>query len=285
MSAQRRLLAGFNGRYIGVQCGTEWVATEMRRRILHVVEAEPKPGQSEILHMTLDELAASWFEARDSIGRCERGSFEYVVFHARKWMTSAFVTAQPDLTWLHAAAAGKDGCAILLAGPAGSGKSTLLVQLIERGWRLLADDCVALSPERGEVLPLPFSPEVRAAPRAPDEDWLAFLTQPKSLAAIAPDQVSSTSATVAAIIFPEYVDDVVRPLITPLTVVSAAQALAAQVLGGNHGGERIGGVFRLARQIPCYRLSYADSSDAGDEIANAGWRLGLEERIESTRTR
>ena len=73
----------------------------------------------------------SWIEVRDSTGRCERGSFEYVLYHARKWMTTAFVAAHPDLIWLHAAAASMDGAAVLLAGPAGAGKSTLLVQLVE----------------------------------------------------------------------------------------------------------------------------------------------------------
>jgi hypothetical protein len=272
MNRPVRLRAQFNGCCIGIQCGTEWLATELRRRVLHVVTAEPEPRHSDILRITLEELEVSWYEARDSTGRCERGSFEFIAFHARKWMTAAFVAAQPALTWLHAAAASKDGSAVLLAGPAGSGKSTLLVQLIERGWRLLADDCVGVNPEGGQVLPFPFSPEVRAAPRTPGEAWSVFLAQPKTLAAIAPDQVSSAPATAADIIFPEYARDAVRPLITPLTVVSAAQALASQVQGGIPGREHIGNLFQLARQIPCYRLSYADSSDAGDELAKAGWQ-------------
>ena len=68
------------------------------------------------------------------------------------------------LIWLHAAAASMDGAAILLAGPAGAGKSTLLGRLVDRTWQLLADDVVALRPNRAEALPLPFNPEVRATP-------------------------------------------------------------------------------------------------------------------------
>ena len=109
----------------------------------------------------------SWIEVRDSTGRCECGSFEYAVYYARKWMTTAFVAAHPDLIWLHAAAASRDGNAIVLAGPAGAGKSTLLLQLVDRAWHLLADDAVALRQDCGEALPLPFSPEVRAAPASP----------------------------------------------------------------------------------------------------------------------
>jgi hypothetical protein len=162
----------------------------------------------------------SWIEVRDSTGRCERGSFEYAVNYARKWITTAFVAAHPDLTWLYAAAASMDGNAILLAGPAGAGKSTSLVQLVDRAWHLLADDVVALRPNCGEALPLPFSPEVRAAPRELEQDWSAFLAQPKALATIAPERVASKPAPVAAIVFPEYACDVTRPLITPLTVVA-----------------------------------------------------------------
>jgi hypothetical protein len=267
MSASHCLLAGFNGRHVAVECRTEWLAMELRRRLRYVV-VSPQPIPPVILRLTLDELQVSWIEVRDSTGRCERGSFEYASYHARKWMTTAFVAAHPNLTWLHAAAASREGFAILLAGPAGAGKSTLLVELIERGWRLLADDVVAVRPNRGEALPLPFSPEVRATPRGLEQDWPAFLAQPKALATIAPDRVASKPAAVAAIMFPEYARDVTHPLITPLTVVSAAQALATQALSARHGGANIGELFCLARQIPCYRLRYADSSAAVGELAS-----------------
>jgi hypothetical protein len=269
MSAADCLLASFNGRHVAVECRTEWLAIELRRRLRHL-EAAPQPALPVILRVTLDELEPSWIEVRDSTGRCERGSFEYASYHARKWMTTAFVAAHPDLTWLHASAASLDGRAILLAGPAGTGKSTLLVHLIDRAWHLLADDVVALRPDRGEALPLPFSPEVRAEPRGLEQDWLDFLAQPKALATIAPDRVGSKPAAVAAVVFPEYARDDSRPVVTPLTVVSAAQALATQALGGRHGGRSIGELFHLARQIPCYRLRYADPRAAAGEIASLG---------------
>jgi hypothetical protein len=227
-----------------------------------------------VLRVTLDELEVSWIEVRDSTGRCERGSFEYAVNYARKWITTAFVAAHPDLTWLHAAAASMDGNAILLAGPAGAGKSTSLVQLVDRAWHLLADDVVALRPNCGEALPLPFSPEVRAAPRELEQDWSAFLAQPKALATIAPERVASKPAPVAAIVFPEYACDVTRPLITPPTVVSAAQVLVTHALSARHGGGNIRELFRLARRIPCYRLRYADASAAAGELASFGRMQG-----------
>ena len=263
MSAPHCLLAGFNGLHVAVECRTEWLAIELRRRLAHVV-APPHVDPPVILRLTLDELEPSWIEVRDSTGRCERGSFEYASYHARKWMTSAFVGAHADLIWLHAAAASSDGLSVLLSGPAGAGKSTLVVELIGRGWRLLADDVVAVRPGTFEALPLPFSPEVRAAPRERDQEWPAFLAQSKVLAAIEPARVASKPASVSALVFPEYAADVTRPLMTPLTVVSAAKALASQAL---HRNATTGDVFRLAGQVPSYRLRYAAPAAAASALA------------------
>lgn len=265
MSAPPCLLATFNDRHIGVECRTGWLAAELQRRLMHVVTAPGTPP-SMILRLTLDELEASWIEVRDSIGRCERGSFEYAVYHARKWMTTAFVAAHPDLIWLHAAAASMNGAAILLAGPAGAGKSTLLLRLIDQGWLLLADDVVALRPDRTEALPLPFTPELRTTPLGLEQDWPTFLAQPKTLATIAPDRVASEPALVAAIVFPEYAGRVLHPIITPLTVVLAAQGLATQALGARQNETEIRRLFDLARRIPCYGLRYSDPVAAAREL-------------------
>ena len=53
---------------------------------------------------------------------------------------------------LHGNALEKEGQAIVCLGHTGAGKSTLAYALMRQGWRLLADDLVAISPE-GLVLP------------------------------------------------------------------------------------------------------------------------------------
>jgi hypothetical protein len=53
---------------------------------------------------------------------------------------------------LHGNALEKDGRAIVCLGHSGDGKSTLAYALMQRGWRLLADDLVAITPD-GLVLP------------------------------------------------------------------------------------------------------------------------------------
>lgn len=53
---------------------------------------------------------------------------------------------------LHGNALERDGRAIVCLGDSGAGKSTLAYALMRQGWRLLADDLVAITPE-GKVLP------------------------------------------------------------------------------------------------------------------------------------
>jgi len=59
---------------------------------------------------------------------------------------------QRGLLVLHGNALERDGRAIVCLGAPGAGKSTLACALMQQGWRLLADDLVAITPE-GMVLP------------------------------------------------------------------------------------------------------------------------------------
>jgi hypothetical protein len=59
---------------------------------------------------------------------------------------------QRGLLVLHGNALERDGRAIVCLGASGAGKSTLACALMQQGWRLLADDLVAITPE-GMVLP------------------------------------------------------------------------------------------------------------------------------------
>ena len=59
---------------------------------------------------------------------------------------------QRGMVLLHGNALERDGKAIVCLGHSGAGKSTLAYALMRQGWRLLADDLVAITPE-GLVLP------------------------------------------------------------------------------------------------------------------------------------
>ena len=59
---------------------------------------------------------------------------------------------QRGMLVLHGNALERDGQAIVCVGHSGAGKSTLAYALMQQGWRLLADDLVAITPD-GQVLP------------------------------------------------------------------------------------------------------------------------------------
>lgn len=67
---------------------------------------------------------------------------------------------------LHAAAAANEQGAVVLAGHSCSGKSTLLAALLQRGWRLLADDLVVVTDEDGPGRIWPVSGELALWPAA-----------------------------------------------------------------------------------------------------------------------
>lgn len=56
---------------------------------------------------------------------------------------------------LHASSVAREGDAVLLLGSPGSGKSDLVLRLIREGWRLVADDQVALRTEGAALLAAP----------------------------------------------------------------------------------------------------------------------------------
>jgi hypothetical protein len=269
MSDRRhRLFASFNGRHVEIDCDTDHLAFQVRLRLNHLLAA-PRSGDSTILRLSLSEPAASCVELRDSAGRYLAGSLEHVLYFVRKWTTADFAAAHPNLLWLHAGAAARDGTVVLLAGAAGTGKSTLVVRLLERGWRLYGDDVVPIDVDRQTALPLPFTPDVRTAPSADLYDQRAFVEQPKQLVAVPADRVERQPGRIGAIVFPAYDRDRdARPSLAPMSVVSAAEALARALAYPTSDTRGLAAsVFQLAQRITCYRLDYRDATAAAAELA------------------
>ena len=266
MSGRRALLAGFDTRHVEVRCGTDSLAAELHVRLGHLVSAA-QPAASIVLRVAVDEIAPSCLELRDEAGRSAVGSLDHVLHHLRKWMVAAFAAARPDLFWLHASGAARDGFVMLIAGPAGVGKSTLVVRLIERGWRLLGDDVVPLRPDTWHALPLPFTPDVRMS--VPQDDLESFLGQPKTIVPVTAGNIARDSAIVGAIVFPEYVNGPVdAPVLASMSVVAAAQRLVSQCAYRSADGlAALRVAFECARRVPCYGLQYADARVAAAELA------------------
>ena len=126
-----------------------------------------------------------------------------------------------------------------------------------------------LMSNRQAALPLPFTPDVRTTPSADLDDERAFVEQPKQVVAIPADRVARQPGPIGAIVFPAYDRDRdARPSLAPMSVVSAAEALArafAHPTSDTRG--LVAGVFRLAQRIACYRLDYRDSTAAAAALA------------------
>ncbi len=74
----------------------------------------------------------------------------------------AILMHQRQLFVLHCSGVRTERGAVVFAGRSGSGKSTMVSAFLERGYRILADDMLALRPDdQGEIIALPGFPQVK----------------------------------------------------------------------------------------------------------------------------
>jgi hypothetical protein len=124
-------------------------------------ELPPGPHDTPFLQMGRGDLRLTV----ESIGQFRISGGERIAWHrdhpaVRDQDLSTFLLGsavgalliQRGILVLHGNALEKEGRAIVCMGHSGAGKSTLAYALMQQGWRLLADDLVAISPE-GHVLP------------------------------------------------------------------------------------------------------------------------------------
>lgn len=81
-------------------------------------------------------------------------------------LSRATLDAEPDRLHLHAAAAVRDGRAVVLAAPRETGKTTTLARLVLDGWSYVSDETVSIGPGdelvRGFAKPLSIKPGSRS---------------------------------------------------------------------------------------------------------------------------
>jgi hypothetical protein len=269
-----RLFLAFDGRHVELDCSSERLAGQVGERLGHVATSKD-PGVPPLLRLVLDQPEASHFELGDGTNRRAHGPLDFVLYYVRSWTTAAFISAHPDLSWLHAAAAACDGAAVLLPGPAGAGKSSVVAELLKLSWRLLADDVVPLDVARRIAIPLPFNPSIRMG-RPDAGDRAAFMEQPKTVVTVSPDQVAQASSHIGAIVFPEFAagrGDAVD--LTPLSAVSVVQALGDQFLSPCiDKRESLRALWSVAEAVPAYRLHYQTASQAACELGRR-WSKGF----------
>lgn len=89
------------------------------------------------------------------------------VEHHLGMLPLASLLYQRGMLAFHAAAVADEQGVVLLAGDSGSGKSTLLVELLQQGWRMLADDLAIVGlNEQGQPVVYPTAPGIALWPES-----------------------------------------------------------------------------------------------------------------------
>jgi hypothetical protein len=190
-------------------------------------------------------------------------------------LTAQIPLAEPAWVQLHAAAAlGPAGRLELFLGASGAGKSTLGLTLLRAGWRLFADDrlAVRLDGAGPEAMALGVAPKLRLPPPpelAADAAWLdarAGLRRPGLLyLRPGPQELArlGARAPLARLIVLDRTAGPGRAGLAPLAPAEALRALLPQCFApGLPAGALLAWAQRLVAQVPALRLSYDAAGQA-----------------------
>ena len=178
--------------------------------------------------------------------------------------TTDEVVSTTAYTAVHAAAAAREGRAVILPAPGGHGKTTTVAALVRGGWEFLTDEVTLISRENGLVHPFPrplsISPgSISLLPGLKDQ----IPPEPASYRHydhhVSPDDLRpgcvSGPVPVALVVFPSYS----RGAVTTLTRISRAEALIELLRGTFNrdllGRDAVGSLAGVVDRSPCYRLS------------------------------
>jgi hypothetical protein len=193
------------------------------------------------------------------------GSLEAALRWARYQAIEQIIAVRSDLLWLHGAAAGWRGRAVVMPGRRGRGKSTLVTRLVARGWTFLTDDILPVDPVALRVLPFPQVPAVRPNPdRDLPEAWLR--QAPKAEVPVG-DRVASGPVPLGGMVLPE----ARRSGATELHPCSSGEAVLELARGcwnfAEHGERAVAILARLGADRPAVRLAFHDAGHAADLVA------------------
>lgn len=201
------------------------------------------------------------------VSRTPAMALSHVLWH----LNQSAVRSSQRYVLVHAAAATRDGRAVLLPAASGSGKTTLVAALLMAGMDYLSDEVAALDVDTGLVhaYPKPLSVdrgsfEVLGA-LAPDlepalHQWVVGRWHlPAS--AIGDGGLAGPSIP-AAVVFPTY-EPRRATCLTPMTRAHALRSLVASTFNLDaHRARGIAALTEVIRRCECYELSVSNLADA-----------------------
>jgi hypothetical protein len=178
-----------------------------------------------------------------------------------------FMCLRPQLLWLHAGAAEKNGEAVMIAGPSGSGKSTLVTHLSGQGWRLLSDDVSPVRTDALQIIPFPQTPSRRIFPgKVVERSELGAVN--RETVTLTEAQVADAPCRIAAVVFPQF-DAESGSRMSPMSPGEGALELLKYVRNfGDHLGGAVEHAATLARNVRMFRLCYGSGEGAMADILN-----------------
>jgi hypothetical protein len=167
---------------------------------------------------------------------------------------------RPELFFLHAAALGQNGRAVLLVGSSGAGKSTAAWGLALAGFGYLSDELAPLDPETLEVATYPRALCLKADP--PGHPLPPCTLRTARTRHVPPDAlpggVAGGPRPVHAIFFVDHRAGTPEPSVAPVTKGEAAARLLANALNPlAHPAAGLDAATHIASAVPAFRLHTA----------------------------
>jgi hypothetical protein len=178
----------------------------------------------------------------------------------------AAVQASDRLLLVHAGAAEKGGRVVVVPGASGAGKSTVVSALVDRGWRYVTDEVVALDLKSKLVAPYPRAAKVEL-PAA------VLLGLVEAGAGNPPDAYrvpfpAGSGAPVAMVVVPS-VEPAAPVMLAPMRPADAVSTMAASTWNlSRHRQSGLDLLASLARR-PCYRVRLGDPREVAAAIDRA----------------
>ncbi len=206
-----------------------------------------------------------------------------VFFQSENLLTRLFCAELDDRLQLHAAAVSHpDHGAILICGPSRAGKTSLTLSLMLAGWNWLSDELILID-ESAPLRLLGFRrnfnlkesswdlfPETGDLPHR-RESWSGY--HQANVRFIDPEALRpgafAASASLSAILLPEFRADAREPRLERIGGISAAQTLLPEIRATSPASIAI--VAQWAREFPIHRFTHSDPRDIRDAIAGIEW--------------
>ena len=254
---------GFDGLRVTVRTPAPEVLAEVERAFrAMIVRGDGEDDDARVVaELVVDRLDGAYELTGTQVAAPERGPLVEIRRAVRYHTTRAFVEARPERFWIHAAAACRDGRAVLVAGSRGRGKSTLVTSLVRMGWRYLTDEALPVDMTDDQALPFPLTPNVRVGPSgdlAPE----AVVSLDKREVELGPDAICRTAVRITELAFVRYVPGAAAAL-TGTTPGTAALELLEGCLNYPRLGPRaVRYAADLAGRLPATRVTFGDVEDA-----------------------